>query len=213
MEWEAMSREQKEREVARMWRIRKTVLKMVSDRDYLVSQAERDQTLAQFSESFFADGESFDRDSLTILVCKKDDVLDQLFAFFPAAKQLGIKVIEGYVERMKEAHAQRSIIVFKEKITGQAKQALALAKTVEQFCEDELLINITEHTLVPQHQVLTDEEKKTLLQRYRLKEYQLPRIQESDPIARYYGLRKSQAVKIIRPSETAGRYVTYRLVS
>lgn len=37
----------------------------------------------------------------------------------------------------------------------------------------ELLVNVTEHFLVPVHQVLTDEEKKSLLERYTLRESQV----------------------------------------
>jgi DNA-directed RNA polymerase I, II, and III subunit RPABC1 len=37
--------------------------------------------------------------------------------------------------------------------------------TIEAFQESELLVNITQHVLVPRHEVLSPEDKKTLLTR------------------------------------------------
>jgi DNA-directed RNA polymerase I, II, and III subunit RPABC1 len=43
--------------------------------------------------------------------------------------------------------------------------AMSAQYKLEEFAEDDLLVNITHHTLVPSHEVLTLEEKKLLLER------------------------------------------------
>ncbi|XP_014651479.1 PREDICTED: DNA-directed RNA polymerases I, II, and III subunit RPABC1 isoform X3 [Ceratotherium simum simum] len=130
-------------------------------------------------------------------------------------KQVGIKTIKVYCQRMQEENITRALIVVQQGMTPSAKQSLvdmAPKYILEQFLQQELLINITEHELVPEHVVMTKEEVTELLARYKLRENQLPRIQAGDPVARYFGIKRGQVVKIIRPSETAGRYITYRLV-
>lgn len=193
------------------------VYQLCHDRGYLVTQDELDQTLEQFKEQF-GDRPSEKRPArsdLIVLVAHNDDPTDQMFVFFPDEPKIGIKPVKNYCQRMQEESISRAIIVVQQDMTPSARQALkdmAPKYILEHFLESELLINITEHDLVPEHVVLTGEEKAELLTKYKLKENQLMRIQASDPVARYFGLKRGQVVKIIRPSETAGRYISYRLV-
>ncbi|XP_014778423.1 DNA-directed RNA polymerases I, II, and III subunit RPABC1 isoform X1 [Octopus bimaculoides] len=206
-----------EQETYKLWRIRRTVMQICHDRGYLVTQDELDQTLEEFKDQF-GDKPSERRPArsdLIVLVAHNDDPTDQMFVFFPEDPKVGIKTIKTYCQRMQEENITRAIIVVQAGMTPSAKQALvdmAPKYILEQFLEAELLVNITSHMLVPEHVVMTPEEKSELLQRYKLKESQLPRVQQGDPVARYFGLKRGQVVKIVRPSETAGRYVSYRLV-
>ncbi|XP_013410905.1 DNA-directed RNA polymerases I, II, and III subunit RPABC1 isoform X2 [Lingula anatina] len=187
------------------------------DRGYLVTQDELDQTLDQFKVQF-GDKPSERRPArsdLIVLVAHNDDPTDQMFVFFPEEPKVGIKTIKTYCQRMQEENITRACIVVQQGMTPSAKQSLvdmAPKYILEQFLEAELLVNITEHMLVPEHILMTPDEKKELLDRYKLKESQIPRIQAGDPVARYFGLKRGQVVKIVRPSETAGRYISYRLV-
>lgn len=206
-----------QQETYKFWRIRKTIMQLCHDRGYLVTQDELDQTLDQFTTQF-GDKPSERRPSrndLIVLVAHNDDPTDQMFIFSPDEPKVGIKTIKAYCQRMQEENITRAIIIVQTGMTPSAKQSLvdmAPKYILEQFLEAELLVNITEHELVPEHVVLTVDEKTELLSRYKLKDIQLPKIQGGDPVARYLGLKRGQVVKIVRPSETAGRYVSYRLV-
>ncbi|KAG2374422.1 hypothetical protein C9374_010706 [Naegleria lovaniensis] len=219
----------------RLWRIRRTVLQMLEDRGYMVMPDEKNADISEFESKFCnapvnvgqsgqARGySSVSREKLTIVTSMTDDPSEMIFVFFPPEKAIGMKQIKDIHSKMKENNVKRAILVLRpadsfqhKDLSSQAKKAIEAIQSIgyilETFKENELLVNITEHVLVPKHVPLNSSQKDDLLARYKLKETQLPRIKITDPIARYYGLQRGQIVKIIRASETAGRYVTYRYV-
>lgn len=134
------------------------------------------------------------------------------FSFSPQNVNVGIKDIKTFAQLLSEKNYYTGIFVTNAAPTPAALKIVPslLPTVMEIFREEDLLVNISRHELVPKHILLSAEEKKGLLERYRLKETQLPRIRVDDPMARYLGLRRGQVVKIIRKSETAGRYASYR---
>ena len=75
-----------------------------------------------------------------------------------------------------------------------------------------LQYNALEHTLVPEHIVLTDEEAKEIKNIYYIRDNsQIPSISRFDPIALVIGLRPGQLCKIIRTSRTAINSTSYRI--
>uniref|UniRef100_A0A7S1ESI1 DNA-directed RNA polymerases I, II, and III subunit RPABC1 n=1 Tax=Timspurckia oligopyrenoides TaxID=708627 RepID=A0A7S1ESI1_9RHOD len=204
-----------DQEITRMFRVRRTVLQLLRDRGYLVLDTDTDLGMSaeQFRERYAQS--KFAAEALTILKSKRDNPSDQIYVFFPQDPKLGVKPIREYCERMQRDGIHHAIIVLLSGMTPSAKEAVHIVSSqhrLELFLQNELLVNITEHVLVPKHELLSPAEKRALLKMYKLKESQLPRIQMKDPVARYYGLTPGQVVRITRPSETAGRYVTYRLV-
>jgi len=72
--------------------------------------------------------------------------------------------------------------------------------------------NVLEHELVPDHEVISDEEAEEVLEKYDIKPSQLPKLDKKDPAAKEIDADPGDIVKITRDSETAGRSVAYRYV-
>jgi len=71
---------------------------------------------------------------------------------------------------------------------------------------------VSTHHLVPKHEVLTQEEKKEVLEMFGVEKEQLPKILDSDPACKEIGAKKGDVLRILRKSETAGESVYYRVV-
>jgi DNA-directed RNA polymerase I, II, and III subunit RPABC1 len=207
-----------QKKLYRLYRIRQVCINLLKNRQYVLASGECEIPYSEFCEFF---NDRITKEELTILAFKKPDPNVQIFVFFVDCEdgkdKISRKTISTYYQRMKREGVSRSILVIPEKLSPQAVKSLDLIAKgtsgtviIETFQESELLVNITEHVLVPKHQVLTTGERIQLLERYNVTTKQLPRILRSDPVARYLGLEPGDIVKILRPSETAGRYITYR---
>lgn len=71
---------------------------------------------------------------------------------------------------------------------------------------------VSAHVLVPRHEVLTQDEKKEVLEMFNITPDKLPKMLDSDPACKEAGAKKGDIVRILRKSETGGGSVYYRLV-
>jgi DNA-directed RNA polymerase I, II, and III subunit RPABC1 len=208
-----------ENEILTIFRVRKTILQMLRDRGYVVFDSKDDLELSrQMFEEKFVKINQVIIETLEIKRPKWNLPSQRILVVFVKSEKekstIGVKKIREYCERIKQDDFHKAILILHGRLTPHAKQAISainsLIERIEYFNESELIINITEHCLVPRHEVLLKEDCKKLLEKYSIKESQLPKINKNDPVARYLGIEKNQIVKIIRISETSGRYVTYR---
>jgi len=222
----------------RLWRVWKTTKEMMNDRGYMVLEEDMNMSLDQFSRKYAREDGEPDRSRLNFSCQPSEEMLAKytdaptkkvpnptpnigtIWVEFNADENVGMKQLREYMAHLVNGSFHSGIMITVKPMTGMAIRLLRGATSlsdgpkggVEVFIEQDLLVNITKHELVPKHVLLSDEEKQQLLQRYRLKQTQLPRIQSTDPVAKYLGLRRGAVVKIIRKSETAGRYASYRWV-
>lgn len=84
----------------------------------------------------------------------------------------------------------------------------------ELWSSSELRFNFSRHSLVPQHELISDDAQiDEILASYRVPSSMMfPLISASDMMARYFRARPGQLMRITRTSPSAGVYVMYRRV-
>ncbi|XP_010533051.1 PREDICTED: DNA-directed RNA polymerase subunit 5-like protein 1 isoform X2 [Tarenaya hassleriana] len=197
-------------EITRLFRVRRTVLEMLRDRSYNVQESDLNLKRDEFIQKF---GNPVNKEALFIETNKGPNPADKMYVFFPVGPKVGVPVVRDVANKMKADNVLRGIVVVPAAMSAPARAAISQINkilNIEVFEEAELVNNITEHKLINEYYVLDDKAKKELLAKYRVQETQLPRILVSDPVARYYGLRRGQIVKIRRSDVTSTDYYTYR---
>ncbi len=73
-------------------------------------------------------------------------------------------------------------------------------------------LDVLNHEMVPDHQIMGEEEVADLLATYHISLEQLPKMYHDDPAVKAIGGDVGNVIRITRDSRTAGRAEAYRLV-
>ena len=72
--------------------------------------------------------------------------------------------------------------------------------------------SLLDHQLIPKHEIMPEDELRSVLKQYAIEKEQLPKIKVVDPIIQEIGGQVGEVVRITRNSQTAGEAFYYRLV-
>ncbi len=73
-------------------------------------------------------------------------------------------------------------------------------------------VNILDHKLVPEHDILSDKKAEKHLEKHNISKGQLPKILITDPAVKKLEQKPGDVVKITRNSQTAGTAVLYKVL-
>jgi len=137
-----------------------------------------------------------------------------LFLCISSSMNVGVKHLDAFQKLLVKEKASRGIVIARGRYMKEAKAKARRFKEarIELIPREFPSFNIFKHELVPKHRVLSPEEAKAVLEKYRVKPYQLPWIKASDPAIIAIGAKPGDIIEIERESETAGKAVFYRYV-
>ena len=154
----------------------------------------------------------FDKSKYTIV--EDEDINSFIFEEYVKDKSLavhfiktktGIKDIKNITTQNQEQNVHKIIFITKYDMSNQARKELVSSNfDIEIFNFSELVINIMNHRLVPNHVLLTDEQSQQIIKKFGKK---IPHIKKTDRICRHFDGKVDQIFEIQRNTELYFRIV------
>jgi DNA-directed RNA polymerase subunit H (RpoH/RPB5) len=203
--------------ISSIYKARNTIIKMMSLQGYNVDEYEN------FSVNEV--NAMYQTQQLDMLLEKKNEKtgkINKIYITFYLGKSLRDKNIQEIIDdlfNLEEilTHDDTLMIITKDDIND------TITNLLKHIWEQEnlfiviqnikrLQFNILEHSLVPPHKVLNNEELDEVKRRYNItNNKEFPDISRFDPVAQVIGIRPGQVCEITRPSKTAIEGLYYRI--
>jgi DNA-directed RNA polymerase subunit H len=124
---------------------------------------------------------------------------------------IGIAFVRELRDLVKETGASKGILVGNGKYTYSARSS-SPELGVELIPPSLPTFDVFSHDFVPMAEIVGEEERRRLVEKYHAEPYQYPWIKSSDPISIILGAKPGDVIKITSKSETAGVAESYRYV-
>lgn len=192
-------------ELNNLFRARKTILEMLSDRGYTIPKEVECRDL-QHLRNLYMNGEC------DIYVDKPEPC----YVKFIHQNKLRPNTLKECIQSIQdETLPERGqlIIISRNSPNSTLEKICKESRNTQIFWINRLVINITKHELVPRFRAMKEDEIEHLLKNYHIKSrYQLPTMLKTDPIAQYFGYQVGTVCEVERNSTTAGTHTSYRCV-
>lgn len=190
--------------------VKTTIIKMFTNRGF-INKTNKDKYILKLIEDENDDMEyiiNLDNSKNYNTEIKSKKVYIKIFNY--KISSVGEKSPIG--EFLKKYNKEYKFIIVQD-ITARTQETICSYDTqVEIFKFNKLQSDITEHMLVPPHEVLTKEETEDVLESYRARKRDMPLIRTNEDVARYYNMKPGEITRIYRPSPLTCESVAYRLV-
>ena len=140
-------------------------------------------------------------DPVLLCTCKEPPKGETVLVFLSHEPKVGVKTLRKIKSDSSAAGSKHFILLSRDGLTPFAARELQEGEAemdIEIFKQRDLCMAVTHHSLVPTHTPLTKAQKSQLLSELGCKAQALPKLKESDPVARYLHLTPGTVVKIVR---------------